>query len=115
MPEHVKAELIEGKETLYAPRPDLDNPWVLRVNGLDRKLTVDEWARVIYHLCKHRGFFWQSRAEEKKAEGDAKGEGGKVKQGLARTRALLADKGYRSAGEMVLNEFPDAQRNKRGD
>ena len=110
-----KAGLIEGKETLYAPRPDLDNPWVLRVNGLDRKLTVDEWARVIYHLCKHRGFFWQSRAEEKKAEGDAKGEGGKVKQGLARTRALLADKGYRSAGEMVLNEFPDAQRNKRGD
>jgi CRISPR-associated endonuclease Csn1 len=110
-----KAELIKDKEALYAPRADLDNPWVLRVNGLDRKLTADEWARVIYHLCKHRGFFWQSRAEEKKAEGDAKGEGGKVKDGLARTKALLTDKGYRSAGEMVLNEFPDAQRNKRGD
>ncbi len=110
-----KAELIAGKESLYAPRPDLDNPWVLRVNGLDRKLNADEWARVIYHLCKHRGFFWQSRAEQKKAEGDDKGEGGKVKQGLARTKALLANKGYRSAGEMVLNEFPDAQRNKRGD
>jgi CRISPR-associated endonuclease Csn1 len=27
-----------------------------------------------YHLplCKHRGFHWISRAEEKKAEGDAK-------------------------------------------
>jgi CRISPR-associated endonuclease Csn1 len=110
-----KMELIADKETLYAPRPDLDNPWVLRVNGLDRKLTADEWARVIYHLCKHRGFFWQSRAEEKKAEGDAKGEGGKVTKALTRTKALLADKGYRSAGEMVLNEFPDAQRNKRGD
>jgi CRISPR-associated endonuclease Csn1 len=110
-----KAELITDKESLYAPRPDLDNPWVLRVNGLDRKLNSDEWARVIYHLCKHRGFFWQSRAEEKKAEGDAKGEGGKVTKALTRTKALLADKGYRSAGEMVLNEFPDAQRNKRGD
>ncbi len=110
-----KAGVITDKESLYAPRPDLDNPWVLRVNGLDRKLTADEWARVIYHLCKHRGFFWQSRAEQKKAEGDDKGEGGKVKQGLARTKALLHDKGYRSAAEMVLNEFPDAQRNKRGD
>jgi CRISPR-associated endonuclease Csn1 len=110
-----KVELIAGKETLYAPRPDLDNPWVLRVNGLDRKLTADEWARVIYHLCKHRGFFWQSRAEEKKAEGDAKGEGGKVKKALATTKALFNEKNYRSAAEMVLNEFPDAQRNKRGD
>jgi len=110
-----RAEIIKDKETLYAPRPDLNNPWALRVNGLDRKLTTDEWARVIYHLCKHRGFFWQSRAEQKKAEGDDKGEGGRVKQGLARTKALITDKGYRSAGEMVLNEFPDAQRNKRGD
>jgi CRISPR-associated endonuclease Csn1 len=110
-----KVELIADKETLYAPRPDLDNPWVLRVNGLDRKLSADEWARVIYHLCKHRGFFWQSRAEEKKAEGDAKSEGGRVKKGLADTKKRLAEKNYRSAAEMVLAEFPDAQRNKRGD
>lgn len=89
--------------------------WQLRVNALDRQLTAEEWARVIYHLCKHRGFHWISRAEEKAAESDSKSEGGKVKQGLAGTKKLMAEKSYRTAAEMVLAEFPDAQRNKQGD
>jgi len=88
--------------------------WQLRVEALDRQLTAEEWARVIYHLCKHRGFHWVSRAEEKAAESD-KGEGGKVKQGLAGTKKLMAEKNYRTAAEMVLAEFPKAQRNKQGD
>ena len=95
------------------PFPQL--PWQLRVDGLDRQLNAEEWARVIYHLCKHRGFHWISRAEKKKAEGDSKSEGGKVKQGLAGTAKLMKDKGYRTAAEMVLAEFPEAQRNKQGD
>ena len=89
--------------------------WQLRTAGLDRLLTAEEWARVIYHLCKHRGFHWISRAEEKAAEGDSKGEGGKVKQGLAGTKKLMQEKSYRTAAEMVLAEFPEAQRNKQGD
>lgn len=91
-----------------------DSTWALRVAGLDRLLTAEEWARVLYHLCKHRGFHWFSKAEEVKAEGDTKGEGGKVKKGLSQTAALMKDKGYRSAAEMVLVEFPEAQRNKQG-
>lgn len=89
------------------------NLWQLRVDALTRKLCAEEWARVIYHLCKHRGFHWLSKAEEKKADDDK--EGGAVKKGLAGTKRLMQDKGYRSAAEMVVNEFPDAQRNKRGD
>ncbi|MDR0528176.1 MAG: hypothetical protein LBG69_00965, partial [Zoogloeaceae bacterium] len=89
--------------------------WQLRVKGLDEKLTPEEWARVIYHLVKHRGFHWISKAEEKAAESDTKGEGGKVKKGLAGTKKLMAEKNYRSTAEMVVAEFPDAQRNKRGD
>ena len=89
--------------------------WKLRVDGLNRLLTAEELARVIYHLCKHRGFHWVSKAEEKKAEEDTKGESGKVKQGLAATTKLMKEKGYRTAAEMVLAEFPDAQRNKHGD
>jgi CRISPR-associated endonuclease Csn1 len=96
-------------------RPSPASPWQLRVDGLDRRLTDDEWAHVVYHLCKRRGFHWISRAEEKKAEGDAKGEGGRVKKGLSDTHRRMAEKGYRSAAEMVLAEFPDAQRNKQGD
>jgi CRISPR-associated endonuclease Csn1 len=92
-----------------------DFAWELRREALDRLLNAEEWARVIYHLCKHRGFHWVSRAEEKAAEGDAKGEGGKVKQGLAGTARLMKEKGYRTAAEMVLAEFPLAQRNKHGE
>jgi CRISPR-associated endonuclease Csn1 len=79
--------------------------WQLRVAGLDRLLTAEEWARVIYHLCKHRGFHWISRAEEKAAEGDSKSEGGKVKQGLAGTKKLMQEKSYRTAAEMIQGEF----------
>jgi CRISPR-associated endonuclease Csn1 len=89
--------------------------WLLRVAGLDRLLTAEEWARVIYHLCKHRGFHWISRAEKKAAEGDSKSESGKVKDGLAKTEKLKNEKGYRTAAEMVLAEFPERQRNKKDD
>ena len=91
------------------------NLWQLRVDALNRKLTSEEWARVIYHLCKHRGFHWVSKAEKLKADGDAAGETGKVKKGLAATNQLMKEKGYRTAAEMVLAEFPDAQRNKQGE
>lgn len=107
--------LIADAQLFHDQRPAPISPWQLRVEGLDRLLTPEEWARVIYHLCKHRGFHWISRAEEKKAGEDAKGEGGKVKQGLAATAKLMREKGYRTAAEMVLAEFPDAQRNKQGD
>ena len=91
----------------------IPNLWQLRVDGLDRRLDAGEWARVIYHLVKHRGFHWMSKAEEKKADDDK--EGGAVKTGLAGTKRLIQEKGYRTAAEMVLHEFPDAYRNKRGD
>lgn len=109
------ARLLKRSGLNCDPRqPTPVSPWKLRVEGLDRRLADDEWACVIYHLCKHRGFHWISRAEEKKAEGDKK-EGGRVKQGLSDTQRRMAEKGYRSAAEMVLAEFPDAQRNKAGD
>lgn len=107
--------LIADTALLQDQRPAPVSPWQLRVDGLDRLLTPEEWARAIYHLCKHRGFHWISRAEERKAGEDAKGEGGKVKQGLADTKKRMGEKGYRTAAEMVLAEFPDAQRNKQGD
>jgi CRISPR-associated protein, Csn1 family len=108
------AGLIESTRIVRDRSDGRASPWQLRVEGLDRKLAPEEWARVIYHVVKHRGFHWISRAEEKKAESD-KGEGGKVKQGLSATKQLMVEKNYRSAAEMVLTEFPGAQRNKRGE
>jgi len=110
-----RQSLIDDKRFFQPANPVSISPWQLRIKGLDRKLERDEWARVIYHLCKHRGFHWVSRAEEKQAAGDTKSEGGKVKQGLAGTKRLMEEQGYRSIAEMVLAEFPEAQRNKRGE
>ena len=106
--------LIPDADFFRAQPAFMDSAWELRKQGLDRKLEPNEWARVLYHLCKHRGFHWLSKAEEARAEGDAKGEGGKVKKGLSYTKALMENKGYRTAAEMVLAEFPEAQRNKQG-
>lgn len=109
-----RSGVIAGTDFFRRPQSAESNPWRLRVAGLDRRLETGEWVRVLYHLCKHRGFHWISRAEEKKAEGDPKGEGGRVKKGLADTQRRMAEKGYRSAAEMILAEFPEAQRNKAG-
>lgn len=108
--------VIDDTRFFQPQNPFQRSLWQLRVEGLDRTLNREEWARVVYHLCKHRGFHWISRAEEKQAEADSKGEGGKVKQGLAETKRRIAEKRYRSAAEMVLAEFPppEAQRNKQG-
>ena len=91
------------------------SPWILRVEGLSRKLEDAEWANVIFHLCKHRGFHWVSRAEQHKAGTVKNSEGGKVKHGLGETHRLMEEKGYRTIAEMVLREFPEIQRNKHGD
>jgi CRISPR-associated endonuclease Csn1 len=109
----LKREGLIADAKLFAQSPSFtDSAWELRRQGLDRLLTSMEWTRVIYHLCKHRGFHWTSKAEEAKADSDA--EGGRVKKGLKDTTARMRDKGYRSAAEMVLAEFPDTQRNKGG-
>ncbi len=107
--------VIADVRLLRPEHPCTRSLWRLRVEALDRQLTSEEWARVIYHLCKHRGFHWISRAEKRQAESDVKGEGGQVTQGLAATANLMNVKGYRTTAEMVLAEFPEAQRNKRGD
>jgi CRISPR-associated endonuclease Csn1 len=107
--------LINNARIFKEQKPFHKSLWQLRVEGLERKLDAEEWARVIYHLCKHRGFHWTSRAEEKAADSDSKGEGGKVKDGLAGTEKLMREKNYRTVAEMVLAEFPKAQRNKQGD
>jgi CRISPR-associated endonuclease Csn1 len=89
------------------------NLWQLRVKALDTRLDSEEWARVIYHLVKHRGFHWVSKAEERQAEGDKK-EGGPIKQAIKDNRQRMAELGRRSAAELMLTDFPDAQRNKQG-
>lgn len=99
-----------------------NDPWHLRAQALDRKLASDEWARVLYHLVKHRGFY-AARKSEAEVPKEAKDEKAKEKQGLlagiARTQKLLGDleqPTYRTLGELAAKDeaFAQAKRNKAG-
>ena len=107
------------------PRDKYDppnDPWHLRAEGLNRMLTPDEWARVIYHLVKHRGFY-AARKTEMIVDIEAANEKAKEKQGtlngIARTEKLLGtpdNPRYRTLGEMAAKDeaFAQAKRNKAG-
>ena len=86
-------------------------PWELRAKGLDLKLEGGDWARVLYHIIKHRGFY-AARKSETVDEGK---EGGKLTKGVKRTAALMQDK-WRTLGEMATKDeaFVQAKRNKAG-
>ncbi|WP_051940979.1 type II CRISPR RNA-guided endonuclease Cas9 [Stenoxybacter acetivorans] len=49
----------------------LKQPWQLRVEGLDRCLNPQEWAVVLLHMVKHRGYLSQraKEAEQDKEQG----------------------------------------------
>lgn len=98
-------------EVLSEITPDDLTPWLLRADGLDRLLNQRDWARVLLHIAKHRGF-----KSNRKSEASDK-EGGKLLQGVTGNAKLLHDKNYRTIGEMVWKDekFADHKRNKGGD
>ncbi len=104
----------DADETHFVTPPHGMNPWLLRAEGLDRRLSAEEWARTLYHLVKHRGFYAARKTEE---SDDGKSEGGKLTAGVRRTQALFAERNYRAVGEMVARDeaFAGAKRNKEGD
>lgn len=69
--------------------------YTLRAEGLDRKLTPEEWVRVLLHLSQRCGYFSSSTTDIESAE-----KTGIVKQTIAENQALLKEKSYRTVGEM---------------
>ncbi|MGA9869197.1 MAG: type II CRISPR RNA-guided endonuclease Cas9 [Acetobacteraceae bacterium] len=93
-------------------RPDLRDPWTLRVDALDRRLEPDELAVALGHIARHRGFRSNSKRERgANAPDDAK----KMLKALEGTREKLAR--WRSFAEMLVRdpEFADRKRNRDGD
>jgi CRISPR/Cas system Type II protein with McrA/HNH and RuvC-like nuclease domain len=44
-------------------------PWQLRARGLTERLTSLEWAQVLYHMVKHRGFEFFRKSENNSSPG----------------------------------------------
>ncbi len=84
------------------------NIFAVRLKGLDEKLTPEEIADCIIHICNHRGY------REYYEDNDAK-DAGKIKAGLAAFIERFKAGNYRSVADMVLNDeifrtetnFPD--------
>ncbi|MCC7068820.1 MAG: type II CRISPR RNA-guided endonuclease Cas9 [Burkholderiales bacterium] len=100
---------------------NLQTPWALRSRGLDERLEPIDWARVIYHIVKRRGFLSTRKSE--RMERSAKTATAKEKQGLlagvaATARMLHVDgeRRYRTLGELAFKSdaFYTAKRNKAG-
>lgn len=87
------------------------SPWQLRADGLDRLLEPKEWASVLYHLVKHRGFQSNRKSEAKVDE-----KAGQMLAGVGRNHELLKESSYRTVGELAAchESFKDAKRNKGG-
>jgi CRISPR-associated endonuclease Csn1 len=87
------------------------SPWDLRAEGLDRLLAPAEWAAVLYHIVKHRGFQSTRKSEAKDDE-----KTGQMLSGVAANQTRCQEKGWRTVGEMAARDetFSAAKRNKGG-
>lgn len=88
------------------------SPWELRACGLDQKLEALEWAAVLYHIVKHRGF-----QSNRKSEAKADEKAGKMLSGVVANQQRLQKGAYRTVGEMAARhaDYREAKRNKGGD
>lgn len=103
-----RVELISEANPETFASPD-NSPWELRASGLDRMLESKEWASVLYHIVKHRGF-----QSNRKSEAKADEKAGKMLSGVEHNQELL--KRYRTIGELAARHeaFTEAKRNKGG-
>ena len=106
-------EILKPKEGDKESNWDI---WFIRKKALERKLADIELFRVLYHIAKHRGFFFHTKAEEIEEE-DKKTEEGRekarVKAGLSRIKKKLKDGDCETVGQMFCKEFRQTNEENR--
>lgn len=95
----------DWNKSFFKTTPNND-VWKLRKEALERKLTDQELARVIYHIIKHRGFYFTSKAELGD-DSETASENAKVKFGMLKTEKLLKESGgeYDTIGQAFYTEY----------
>jgi CRISPR-associated endonuclease Csn1 len=112
-----EAGLIQssGKNALWIKSRDsgaLLDPWKLRAEGLERKLTGEELAVVLGHVAKHRGF--KSNSKRDRGANAPKDTSDMLKQIAATHERLMT---FRTVGQMFATapELTARKRNRDGD
>lgn len=83
----------------YHTSKETKSPYQLRAESLNRKLSADEFARVILHIAKHRGY---GNKHVKESNDD---DSGKVKKAISENQKVMSEKGYTTAGQYLYGEF----------
>lgn len=88
----------------------LEDVYALRVAALDERLTDEQLARVLIHLAQRRGFKSNRRSEANDEETGA------ILTAVSLNEKRMAEKGYRTVGEMLYRDeqFAEHKRNKGG-
>ncbi|PWA10009.1 type II CRISPR RNA-guided endonuclease Cas9 [Pueribacillus theae] len=89
---------------------DLDI-WLLRVNALERKLEDREFARILIHCAKHRGFKSNRKSETKETEN------GLMLSSVKENQQIMKEKNYKTIAQLLVYEtelFDGRKRNRSG-
>jgi len=101
--------------------------WRIRKEALERKLSDTELFRVLYHIAKHRGAYFHTKAEflpeedekelkknKKRGKDESQKEKvkGEVKKGLYKIQKLLRESKYKTIGALFYERFK--QTNEKG-
>ena len=101
-----KAIITEQEfENLYIGK--IEDIYKIRCEALDRKLSQEEFVRLLIHFAQRRGFKSNRKADK---EGDA----GKLLTATAENKKRLEENNYRTIGEMFFKDkkFAECKRNK---
>ncbi len=79
------------------------NPYELRKKGLDEKLDLYEFGRVLFHINQRRGFKSNRKTGSLKEEGQIAKSAGEL-------QSVIEEQGYRTLGEYFAGLDPEEQR-----
>ena len=112
-----KIELVNGSSLkVWQEKNGNQNIFLTRLKGLDEKLSPEEIAACIIHICNHRGYSEFYDTYSYKDEGT-------IEAGLAEFERVFKAGNYRSVADMILNDdifktttdFPNYHNHKNGD
>lgn len=108
-------ELFETQDDLICLKDEYKNLDVVkfRSDALDKKLTEEEFARVLYSLARHRGYKSNKRVvvtddddEEKKGKGKGKDrDEGKLLSSIRESEEEMRESGMRTRGEQLYKKY----------
>ncbi len=103
-----QSELLSEEKLLSLYDQPVSDIYAVRSEALDRILSDEEFARVLIHIAQRRGF-----KSNRKSDTNEK-EAGKLLAAISANEAQMAEKGYRTVGEMLYKDplFAACKRNK---